>query len=255
MPRKQKSLSLTQLRDELVVNCDELIERYTIIIGKLQVGEATTKAVQIYMTCSSQPGGAKTDSSGQPSSPDPKSISLLLSPAHAGLVQEWLIFLDAIFGRAILHFLETDTPDRLPKRPSLYLNKIKASSLVNIRESISDAAKESFSFVNYTDRIKILRRIFKITDEELQSSDKEQTQKLNAEMKKHVTIRNVFQHNRGKIREDDLAEISPRYFELLTEDGKKDKYYINDEIILSMLEIESLNKTIKDYSKKFEVLS
>lgn len=254
MPRKQTSLFLTNLRDVLLDNCDKIIGQYKIIIGNLQVGEATTKAVQTYIPVVSQSGEAKTGSSGQISPPDPKNISLVLSPAHTGIVQEWLIFLDAIFGRAILHFLEMDIPDRLPKRPPIYLNKIKPSSLVNIRESISNASKKSFSFIHYPDRIEILRRIFKITDEELQNPKKEHTQKLNSEMKKHVTIRNIFQHNRGKIRVDDLPEISPQYFELLNGNGKRENYYENDDIILSMPEIENLNLIIKVYSRKFEVL-
>lgn len=254
MPTNRPSLNLRGLRTKLVGNCDGLVEQYAMIIGKWQASEAYANVYSKYTPGSRHPGVARTSSTGYEYTPDPKTITILISPAHAALVQEWIIFVSSVFGRAVLYFLETNATSRLPKQP-LRLNKINPSSLRNMRESISEAVKESFSYEGYSKRIITLRSIFNIKEAQLENHEKKQVEELNNEMIKHVAIRNIFQHNRGKIRKDDLEGISPQYFELLNENRKKEKYVENDEIFLFWPEIEKLNQTIKNYSKKYEVLS
>jgi len=226
-----------------------------MIVGKWQASEAYANVYRKYTPGSRHPRGPRTSSTGYESTPDPKTITILISPAHAALVQEWIIFVSSVFARSVLYFLETNATSRLPKQ-TLRLNKINSSSLRNMRESISEAVKESFSYEGYSKRIKTLRSIFNIKEAQLENHEKkQQVEELNNEMIKHVAIRNIFQHNRGKIRKDDLEGISPQYFELLNENGKKKKFVENDDIILSFPEVVFLNKTIKHYSKLFEVLS
>jgi len=256
MAKNKKSLRLSKIRKELIYNCDEIIKLYTTMIGKAQFGEVTSHNYQQYIAGAGKNiGKAQTGGDAQNYPLDPKTVSLLLRPAHAALVQEWLIFLESVFGRIVFHYLKTKTPEKLPSRHFYFsLKKVEPSSLVNIRKSIADIAKESFSFEKYENRIKILRNIFKIKESQLDETTKADIAKMNEEMKKQVTVRNIFQHNRGQIRKTDLEEIGKKHFKMLNEKGENVTYNEGDDIILSMQEIEKLNNTIKEYSLKFEVL-
>lgn len=208
------------------------------------MGQTTAVAATKLITLSS--GGSTGPSKEKDYLSDSMGVSELLVLVHAGLVQEWNIFLDSVFGRVVMHYLETDMGNVLPSQ-RFNLNRIKATNLPDMRESISDAAKEAFSFKSYKMRIESLRDIFGVD-----------TSTLDAEMKKHVEIRNIFQHNRGVVRETDLVKIGQPnggYFKLLDEKNNKKKYYRGNKISLSKPEVENLNEIVKKYSKEFEVLT
>lgn len=250
MAKKTTTLKLTRERSLLLRNCNKFIERFMKAKLAVEVGKASTKAA-VQIIASSDTSSVAT--AKQDYFADAMGVSELLVLVHAGFIQEWSIFLDSIFRKVVLHYLETDMCDALPSQ-KFNLNKIKATSFYDMRVSISQAAMESFSFENYDDKIKMLRSIFGIKSSQLEEKDKIKLEAMNAKVKKHVEIRNVFQHNRGIIRERDLTAIGQKYFELLDDDGNKRQYKKDDEMILSKPEIENLNELIKKYSEKFEVL-
>jgi len=174
----------------------------------------------------------------------PVGLSDLLVLIHAMLIQEWLIFLDSVFGEAVLYCFKNGLTDRLPSM-SLNIKKMETDSLVKMRESICFALKEVFSFINYPDKIRIIHKISNVSCDEV----------LKQEMKKQVTVRNVFQHSRdGEVRQRDLDVIDSRSFEILDDSGNVQPYKLGDRIKLSKPEIDRLIETIKLYSQKFEVL-
>ena len=171
--------------------------------------------------------------------------SVLLILVHAGLIQEWNIFLDSVFRKVVLYCLETNQLDRL-QCVEIDLREITPISLSAVRESISSAAWYSFAFSPYNKKTGQLRTIFKT---------KENDEALNDEMKIHVEIRNIIQHHRGIIREDHLKRIGKDSIKILNEKGELTPHSVGVEIKLSLPAIKKLNQTINEYSKQFEVLS
>ena len=240
MTKKKTKPSLKKHRRLLLANCGDLITRFETGKDILEVGEVSTKAAMKIMTLSSAPdaGPSKSYYVGSLKAAD------LLVLVHAGLIQEWNIFLDSIFGEVLLYYLEIGDRSKLPSQ-RFDLDKLEPKSLPDIRSSISNAAKESFSFDPYNKRIETLCGIFNIKKDSA----------LDKEMTKHVVSRNIFQHNRGEIRETDTAKIGQNHFEVLDEDGNRKQYTEGQKIVLTLPEIEHLNAVIKQYSEKFEVLS
>lgn len=240
MAKKKKKLALKKHRQLLLENCEQLITRFEASKDFLEVGEASTKAAMKHIASSgpSDAGISRSYFIGSLKASD------LLVLVHAGLIQEWNIFLDSVFGEVILHYLEIGDRSNLPSQ-RFDLKKVDPRSLPVLRSSISNAARESFSFEPYNKKVEALCSIFNIK----KNSD------LDKEMTKHVEIRNIFQHNRGEIRETDLEKIGQDCFEVLDGDGNIKQYRNGEKMLLGLPEIERLNKIIKQYSKKFEVLS
>ena len=241
-----KSVKLTKFRRQLIRSCEDLVSKFLESERLLTIGHAADQIVR-HGTRGGAPTSGDTSSDAVATQYDvnPSGLSDLLVLVQATLVQEWLIFLDSVFGEAVLYCLKNNLASRLPML-SLGVKKLEPTSLVKMRESICYALREAFSFNrNYPDKIKTLHKMFKVP------ADK----KLQGEMKKHVTIRNIFQHHRGVIRPRDLNAIGKQDFEMLDDAGNQKAYKKGELIVLSKLEVVSLKDVIKRYSQKFEVLS
>jgi len=244
MAKKVKTLKLTKYRKPLLYNCDSLVTRFETASLTIEVGQASTKAAIALMSSSTR--SSATMAAKHKISVDNMAKSELLVLVHAGLIQEWNIFLDTVFSKVVIYYLETNKWNALPSQ-KIDLKRIRANNLVNMRESISEAAKEAFSRRSYKERIKTLRKIFQV---------KHST--IDTEMTMHVEVRNIFQHHRGLIRRTDLDKIGQPaggYFELLDENKKQKRFYDCEKIELSKPEIDNLNGIIKNYSERFEDLS
>ena len=239
MAIKRAQPKLKRHRRLLLRNCEDLITRFETAKDILEVGEASTKAAMKIMTSSgaSDAGPSESYYVGSLKASD------LLVLVHAGLIQEWNIFLDSVFAEVVLYYLERGDRSALPSQ-RVDLDKLDPKSLADLRSTISNAARESFSLEPYRKRIGMLTSIFSIKKDLA----------LDKEMTIHVVIRNIFQHNRGQIRPTDLAKIGQNGFEVLDEDGDKKQYTAGQKIELSLPELEHLKVIIKQYSEKFEVL-
>ncbi|RPJ78268.1 MAG: hypothetical protein EHM20_04300 [Alphaproteobacteria bacterium] len=238
MAKNIKTLSLNNLRTELIKNCSNWLSRFNTIRIHLSVGEAAASKLQAITNqtaLGSQPQNIQTV-------PNQESDVIIL--IQAALIQEWNIFLDSIFRDVVLFFLETCSVDRLPAA-RFDIKKIVPTNLSNLRESIASAVSESFSFKPYDQKTEDICSIFNVKD----------VLPLRSFLKKHVEIRNIFQHHRGVIRPSDLEKIGNNPFDILQEDKTKINYVSGDKIILTLSEINDLKKAIEDFSKKFEVLS
>lgn len=242
------TLKLTEFRNSLLQNCEDWIKRFRLIHPALVGWQASTdsliKGVQQAPDTSSVAPEVKSYFLGAMTESD------VLVLVHSTMIQEWHIFLDSIFGEIVLHYLKNNMQSELIKI-MVNLKKVRSPDLITMQRTLSEAIKESFSRRAYDDKIGFLYKQFKI-------KNGNKLKQLQAELKKHVEIRNLFQHSRGIVTEEALGKIgkSPRgYFILLNDKGEKTKYSKGKTIVLFEHEIDVLNKNIADYSKKFEVLS
>jgi hypothetical protein len=211
----------------------------------LNVGVAATTAYQQNLDQTSSATGGQIDT--QAVSVQQNSDVDVLILVHAGLVQEWSIFLDSIFSKGVFFLLKVGNGSRLP-RGTLDLNQLDPANLNKLRESIATAACENFSFRPYDNKTKIICSMFGVDDDPGNSASD------SAKMRKHVEIRNIFQHNRGIVRNKDLERIGIKFFKILQDDQSYEDYAEGNKIILTFCEIQDLNKTITSFSKCFEVL-
>lgn len=251
MPTQAKILSLKSERKLLLSNCNRLVKRSEKAQIFLKIGQEYTKAAAKVIT-----EGTKTSSRSifrETYFTESLDASDLLILAQAGLIQEWHIFLHSVFGKVVLHYLKTNQPEHLPPQ-SLDLKKLIPGSFYNIRQSVAEAAKEAFSGLGYQQRISMVRSIFGIKISQLEESVRRHREELDSEMRKHVTIRNIFQHHRGIVKKTYLLKIGRECFKILGEDGKEIEYREGNSLELTLPEINRLNKVIKNYSILFEVL-
>lgn len=238
-----KTLSLKKVRNQLLTNCNDWINRFKRLKVHLNVGAAAATAYQQNI---GQTSSATGDQWNIQAIPEHESSDVLVL-VHASLVQEWTIFLDSVFSQAVLYLLKVGNVEKLPEE-TLDLKYLDPSNMGNLRKSIANIACENFSFRPYDKKIKIICSMFGVEDDSGNSASD------SAKMRKHVEIRNVFQHNRGIVRKKDLERIGIKSFKILQDDQSIEEYVEGNKIILTLCEIQNLNNTIITFSKCFEVL-
>jgi len=231
---------IATLRKELIDNCNEaknLLQAGDRLIGEgsKSIAQSTTNGI----------GGAETSytETVDASKYDSKLIQNVRILVHAIVIQEWHIFLNEVFGEAVMYYLKGG---KLNKPPSgqLELKRFNATrKITEMRENIYDSAKERFGGLGYKDRIDKLRGIFGISSDEFCKT-----------IKKHVMIRNIFQHHRGIVRKSDIKEIAEpgQDINVLNDDGDVRSFSAGMKIVLSNAEIEELLKAIEKYSEVFQ---
>lgn len=235
MPDPEK---IIELRNELLDHCQGLL-------SELDMSEniITTSTTEITFSKTSADNKTTTGTLDSHSANN-ITIGRIRVAIHAGMINEWWIFLDQVYGEAILHNLKKNSFQKSCET-DIDLKELRTKNINELLESISYASKTSFSFLSYKNKLDTLKSLFVTTDDS-----------PSQEMKKHVLIRNIFQHNRGQIREIDLEEIgrSNQHLELFDEKGNLNRYKAGDAIILSKIEVENCCKVIEKYSNNFQTL-
>ena len=230
---------IATLCKELIDNCNEA--KKLLQAGDLLIGEGSKSIAQSTTT---DAGGAESSytKTVDASKYDSKLIQNVLILVHAIVIQEWHIFLNEVFGEAVMYYLKGGELNKLPSG-QLELKRLNATrKITKMRENIYDSAKERFGGLGYKDRINKLRGIYGISSDEF------------CEMiKKHVIIRNIFQHHRGKVRKSDIKEIAElgQDINVLDDDGDVRSFSVGMKIVLSNAEIENLLQAIEKYSESF----
>jgi len=242
MAKKRKITGLKAERKRLLQNCEELINRFRNTSVCLRVGEAAAAAYE-----SSSSTTAASASSSQRQCPSLTSLgdSEILVLVQAGIVQEWQVYLDAVFEMIVRHSLITCDLSRLPSRLEIDIKDIDPKSVSTVRGSTAKAARERFSFLAYSEKVKSMCNIFGVN---VKSEDASVF-----ELRKHVEIRNIFQHNRGTVREDDLRKIGKASYDI-REPGGVQEYCGGQKIVLTSDEVDYLASVLESFSKNFEVL-
>jgi hypothetical protein len=238
---KRKTLNLKAERKRLLENCHELVQRFYVTRDYLRVGEAAAAAMQPQMPVVVTSGASVQAAQVTSVSLGPPDILTLV---QAGMIQEWQVYLDNLFEAVVIYSFEVRDYSRLSSMIlTIDITDIDAASLVKMRQSIATSARERFSFQAYDQKTRTICGMFGV---DVQDNSV-------AELRKHVEIRNIFQHSRGIIRASDTARIGKGYFEIRDAQGIK-KYGVNDRIVLTTSEVEHLESTLGALSKNFEVL-
>jgi hypothetical protein len=258
------SSKIAELRNELLQNCKyaigclEVAERMvTHIVSTNQMPTITSSHTSSIAVLSTQ---SVTDSSIQfpqmsGSKPDDATsykitdeiLNRFMILTHGVLIQEWEHFLYDVFMEGVIYYLKGYDLDPDCKLHLKILLKILKPGIevAEMRKKLSAEVKKSLK--GYEDLFKKSRKLFKVEED-----------KLLEEMKKHVQVRHVFQHNRGEIREEDLIAIGmsenvpDRCFSILDDKGQMRKYKKGETIFLSKLEIQKLLEIIEKYSQVFQ---
>jgi len=238
MVTRTKPLNLKCQRKRLLQNIDRQVTCCAKTMKYIAVGQAAVAAAEARTFTSTVSNSSAQFVPGP--SPDRSDVLILV---QATIIQEWQIFLDDVFEAVVRYYLKIGQQSKLSPQ-SLNVGDIDSSSISNMRKSIARAARERFSFDGYDDRVRRVRKIFGLQGEDNSIGV----------LKKHVEMRNIFQHNRGEVRDSDLARIGSAHFEIREESEVK-TYKAGEEIVLTYTEVECLVETIRTFSEKFEVLT
>lgn len=160
---------------------------------------------------------------------------------HALVVQEWQIYLDASFEKAITQSLAKGS---VPKTQliSVDMSEIHWGKLSSIRKGLARQLRERFSFLSYDAKMGNLRKLYVFG-----SSDR-----IRVRMKTHVIVRNVFQHNRGVVRSDDLKRLGLAALVLYRKRSPPRSFKAGAPITLATNDIEELVNVAIAHSQDFE---
>jgi hypothetical protein len=255
------STKVAELRNKLLQNCKYAIDRLEVAEymvshfvssnKMLTITESPTPSVSGLPTPSDtylsiqlpQKSGTQTDDATSYEISDKEILNKFMELTHGVLIQEWEHFLYDVFVEGVIYYLKGYDLDPDCK---LHLKNLKPGTEVSeMRKNLSVEVKKSHW--GYERLFNRSRKLFNV-----------QEAKLFEEMKKHVQIRHVFQHNRGEIREEDLIAIGmsenvlDRCFSILGAKGQMQKYKKGEPIFLSKPEIQKLLEVIERYSQAFQ---
>ena len=106
---------------------------------------------------------------------------------------------------------------------------------------MTEQLQEGFAFGPYEGKVKLLRRWFGARD----------TKTTWEELRTHVIIRNVFQHNKGKLRARDIQRLGLESITLTDDTGKTLPFRSGDQLRLSKRDVQRLSELMGECSKAF----
>lgn len=256
LPRPKKmslSSKVRKLRDELLKNCEyaivrlkaaeDIIEKGTNVLRD-SANATYSEALTLISTPDSSQISLKTND--EPSYKKnyeykDKIINDVYSVIHGVLIQEWEHFLYGIFAEGVVYYLRGY--DLGKPTFNLKFKELKQTTEVTeIHENIASEAKESL--YGYKNLLQQSCNLFKLKDFKKSDPCKE--------MKKHILVRHIFQHGRGKIRKRDIEKNENKPFLILNDEGKPEPYKEGKDIPLSLPEIQKLYTVIEKYSEAFQ---
>ncbi|MFB2877487.1 hypothetical protein [Floridanema aerugineum] len=112
---------------------------------------------------------------------------------HARLIQRWYEFLSQVFEKILDdHFSGISNYN---KRVSIEIDlKFLTDTKENLVTNLKERSVESFRFLKAKEQVK---KIETLLDHKIPGE-------LGQSINKHITVRNIFQHNKGVVRDDDL---------------------------------------------------
>ena len=246
------SSKVKKLRDELLENCKYAIDRLDAAMERVAYyssnnqeddtpGTSGTNEAPVKTTTSTS-GTKKSESDISYEISDPEIVNSFMELTHGVLIQEWQHFLSGIFAEGVVYYLsgyDLDTP-----KITIKLKELNPTmKIAEMHKNIASQAAESFDN-SYHHLLNQSCTLFKLKEFKKSESGKE--------MEKHVIIRNLFQHNKGKIRSQDIQKNDDKPFEILNDKKQQQSYKEGQKILLSLAEIEKLSNTIEKYSLKFQ---
>jgi hypothetical protein len=250
------SSKVTELRNELLGNCKRAISRleaaksvvpegFSILNNRVADTLSQTSVPSIATVEGEVVNNTNSETTTKGTTfkiTDDELVRDYMILTHGVLIQEWVHFLYSIFAEGLIRYLQGYDLGT-PKFNINCKNLKPAKDIVEIHENIVLEAKESF--YGYEDLLTQSLKLFKLNN--FKQTD------LHEELNKHVIIRNIWQHSRGKIRQLDIEKNSNHDFEILDDNEKPKKHRVGDEATLSRPEIQRLYNTIEKCSEKFQI--
>jgi len=121
------------------------------------------------------------------------------------IVQQWYDFLTAIYKNALESNIKGKTHYSIPTE-KLRIDLSKDSNL--IIDNVIDSAIKNYDFLNSDEKLLVIKKTLSIDNTRWDASRND----LNV-IKENILIRNIFQHNHGIIKSEDLQHIGKEYLE------------------------------------------
>jgi len=216
---------MEDLLHEFVNKCDELMaigSGYSSLIGGTPLEKAINEQDKIISIFRSVPKNQFTFIEGILDSRRVflENRNIFFETLHSFYVQTWLSFLDNVFGNILERHFAGEMIYKI--KPVTIKFVSYEDTPEKLAENIKGRVKEYFSNqVAPMEKLNILEKTL----------NREITSKLKNNIKKHIVVRNLIQHNRGKLRERDLQTLDCSSFLYPNANGEEQGNYYNPEQI------------------------
>lgn len=239
MARQRRiKFNLNNVHQELLSNCNGFIARLNQAEKTMTAGYVHQQASALCESMSSSGGSITID----PQKVDSEDLRIL---THAFIIQEWHLFLDNVFVGVVEDKLCHAKKPNLPRMNiKLDFEDVDLSTIAKTRRYIFRKLKETFSFEGYDEKIDRIKKIVDLTTY------------YNTELpfiKKNVIVRNIFQHQKGIVSQDDLSRLGGSLI-LLDDANVSVSYNAGEKLKMSKPEINELFQTLGRVTNNLQVI-
>lgn len=177
---------------------------------------------------------------------------ITLTAVHGGIVASFFDYLDGIYLDIVQYVFGCENEDRLKlskinvKLPLDEISKGIDDGYFNswlLLRYVESAIWKDFKFWSFKDKLReICRAVGYDVDEGVKRN-----------LRKHIEIRNAFQHHSGQFTSEMRKAIAQDYIDLLDESGKYKRCELWNIIELSVPEIEELCDYLENFANSYEL--
>lgn len=160
---------------------------------------------------------------------------------HGYLIQIWYEFLRKIFEKILEEHFSGQR--YYPNAPNIKIGlNFAEDDDSNIISNIQKKASKSFDFIDNDEKMGKIAKSLKTKI----------NQGLQDRIIKHIIVRNVIQHNRGVLRDEDLQKLGCQggNISLIDDQNKPKQYKQGDRVVISYWEVEALKNDLYEASNQ-----
>ena len=145
---------------------------------------------------------------------------------HAQMVEKWYDFLNQLFEKIVIdHFSGVKS---YPKVPELKVTiDFSIDNSTTLIENIPERAREWFDFIKADKKIGKIEKLLGIRID----------QQLKSDIKKHIVVRNLLEHNKGVIRCRDVNELGNQVINLIDDSATSKDFKVGDRVKITFYEL------------------
>jgi hypothetical protein len=158
---------------------------------------------------------------------------------HAKIIQRWHEFLRQLFEYVLNAHFSNQKDYKINKTVKFdtYIN-LSLDTGENILQNIQERILEKFDFMNADTKLKKIEEILK----------KPVNPELKEKIKKHIIVRNCWQHNNGIVRQYDLKQIGDNKIILTNNEEQPSEIKKDEELIITYYELIHVGKDFREVS-------
>ena len=164
----------------------------------------------------------------------------LIESFHAEMVQSWYTFLIDLFSFILSEVRDGNLIYKIPKLEIEVRGDSVASD--NLRDEILSAMVKNFDSKKSFEKFNFIKNILK-----------KKTSEFDPELsivKGEIVLRNLLQHNHGKIRQRDVDMAGVKYFRSRNRNGNIEEYSIGEKIHRTVFDLRNLAAALESISSK-----